>query len=176
MNPFEELLTDTVYILTTDTTRSGPYKTSIGTKGGLSATIFDKNLDVQEGVKLLRPLPNGREELYTVVETNFNPGLREIPAHWNLKLEKDSSLVGRSTAHKSTTIKIKNSQGIQIGDHNVQHIKNGLAGLIEEINASSEATAEKNKAKSAVRELLTNPIIAAILGGAAPGLLAMLMK
>lgn len=90
-NPFAELLNDTVFIQASDGSRSGPYKTAIGSeKGrGLSATIFDGALNVEEGWKLIRPLPNGREEMYTVLETNYSPGLSGIPPHWNLQLQKE---------------------------------------------------------------------------------------
>ena len=46
MNPFASLQNDTVYIENTSGERSVSYKTAIGSKNGLSATIFEKSLDV----------------------------------------------------------------------------------------------------------------------------------
>ena len=71
MNPFSALLNDTVYIENSEGERSGPYKTAIGNKNGLSATIFEQQLDVEEGWKLVRSLPNGKEEKYTILEGAF---------------------------------------------------------------------------------------------------------
>jgi RIP homotypic interaction motif len=134
--------------------RTGPYKTAISSKGGLSSTIFENSLDVEEGFNLVRLLPNGKEEFYTIVETNYNPGLHEIPPHWNLKLRKNTSLSQPHT--QKTTINISNSQGIQIGDHNIQHIANSLVGLIEEIN-SSTAGAGKGKSKECPARAVFKP-------------------
>jgi len=175
MNPFSSLLNDTVFIQAQDGTKSGPYKTAIGSKGGLSASIFENTLDVEEGWKLIRPLPSGKEEAYTILEANYSPGLHGIPPHWTLKLRKDSSLVtAPQKPNQSTTINISNSQGIQIGDHNTQHIANSLIGLIEKIEASEAPAHEKAEAKSLLYELLCNPVVAAVLGGATSGVLGLL--
>ena len=174
MNPFASLQNDTVYIENGDGERSVSYKTAIGSKGGLSATIFEKSLDVEEGWKLIRALPNGKEESYTILETNYNAGLHSIPASWKLKLKKDSSLIHKSPVQKNTTINISNSQGIQVGDHNVQNIETGLKELVEQINSSSVNDSEKQEAKSALRQLMDNPVVAGVLGGATSGILALL--
>ena len=174
MNPFSNLLNDTVYVQASDGTKSGPYKTAIGSKGGLSASIFENTLDVEEGWKLIRPLPSGKEESYTILEANYSPGLHAIPPHWTLKLRKDSSLVTSQKPSQSTTININNSQGIQIGDHNVQHIANSLVGLVEKIEASNAPAHEKAEAKGLLREMLSNPVVAAVLGGATSGVLGLL--
>ncbi|MCX5870145.1 MAG: hypothetical protein NTY00_05805 [Deltaproteobacteria bacterium] len=174
MNPFAQLLNDTVFIVSNDGTRTGPYKTAISSKNGFSASIFESKLDVEEGWKLFRPLPSGREESYKITEANYSPGLHAIPPHWTLKLRKDGSLAKENTASKATTININNSQGIQIGDHNVQHIANSLAGLVEEIESSASQQHEKEEAKGLLHTLLSNPTVAGILGGATSGLLALL--
>jgi spermidine synthase len=46
----------------------------------------------EEGWVLIRELPNGRKEKFTVAETNFRHKFNSIPAHWRLKLQKHSSL------------------------------------------------------------------------------------
>jgi len=174
MNPFASLQNDTVYIESSNGERSVAYKTAIGSKGGLSATIFEKALDVEEGWKLMRALPNGKEESYTILETNYNAGLHSIPASWKLKLKKDSSLLNKPPVHKNTTINISNSQGIQVGDHNTQNIETGLKELVEQINSSDINDSEKQEAKSALRKLMDNPVVAGVLGGATSGILALL--
>lgn len=173
-NPFDQLMNDTVFIETPSRLRSGPFKTAIGSKNGLSATIFDASLDVEEGFKLVRPLPSGKNELYTILEANYSPGLHTIPPHWVLKLQKDSSLVPQRTGPQNTTINIANSQGIQIGDHNVQHIASSLVGLVEKIEASDCPSQQKAEAKGLLRQLIENPVVAAVLGGAASGVVTLL--
>jgi hypothetical protein len=174
MNPFNKLLNDTVFVEDPNGSRSGPYKTAIGKKNGLSASIFEENLDVEEGWKLIRPLPNGKEESYTILEANFNPGIQSIPSFWELMLRKDSSLLNNPEVQKTTTVNISNSQGIQVGDHNVQHIAGSLIGLIESIETSGALASEKENAKGLLRELMSNPVVAGILGGATSGILALL--
>jgi len=171
VNPFASLQNDTVFIEKPTGERSQPYKTAIGSKNGFSASIFDENLDVEEGWKLIRPLPNKKEETFTILEANYSPGLHAIPSHWTLKLRKEASL---ATGSKSpTTINISNSSGIQIGDHNVQHIANSLIGLVEKIEGLPASTKEKDEAKGLLRKVLENPTVAAVLGSATAGLLAL---
>lgn len=167
MNPFADLQNDSVYIEKLSGERTGPYKTNIGSKGGFSASIFEATLDVEEGWKLIRPLPNGKEELFTILEVNYRAGLHSIPPHWTLKLRKESSLAEASRV--TTTINIANSSGIQIGDHNVQHIANSFVALIEKIEASNTTDQEKASAKGLLRSVLENPTVAAVLGGATAG-------
>lgn len=172
MNPFASLQNDTVFIERPAGERSGPYKTAIGSKGGFSASIFEPSLDVEEGWKLIRPLPNGKEELFTILEANYSPGLASIPPHWTLKLKKESSLA--VTPRPTTTINIANSSGFQIGDHNIQHIANSFVGLIEKIEASNMSAQEKAEAKSLLRSVLENPTVAAVFGSATTCVLALL--
>jgi hypothetical protein len=173
MNPFADLLNDTVFV-EHDGERTGPYKTAIGNKKGLSASIFDDSLDVEEGWKLIRPLPNGKEESYTILETNYSPGLHGIPPSWTLKLRKDSSLLNKRPVQKSTTINISNSQGIQVGDYNTQSIEVGLQELINKINDSEVSVPEKEEAKNILMQLMGNPVVAGVLGGATSGILGLL--
>ncbi|MDP1992173.1 MAG: RIP homotypic interaction motif-containing protein [Syntrophales bacterium] len=167
MSPFTELLNEEVYIVAPNGERQGPFKTAIG-KG--SATIFDETIDVEEGYKLVKPLPNGKAEIYTIVETKHNNDFHGIPAHYALKVRKDSSLVDRNQPPKSTTVNIHNSHGFQIGDHNVQTIAISLQALLNKINESSVTEPEKAAARGKLRQLIENPVIASILGGLASGI------
>jgi hypothetical protein len=117
-------------------------------------------------------LPNGKEELFTILEANYSPGLHSIPSHWTLQLKKDSSLAAGPRA--ATRINIDNSSGIQIGDHNVQHIANSFVGLVERIEASNTSAQDKAQAKGLLRDVLENPTVTAILGSATAGILALL--
>ncbi len=174
MNPFPPLQNDTVYIEKVDGSRSGAFKTAISSKNGFSATIFESELDVKEGWKLIRPLPRGKEESYTILEAIYNPGLHTIPPHWTLKLKKDLSMLNKPSVPNSTTINISNSEGFQIGDNNVQNIEKSLFYLIEKIKTSDATETEKAEAKCLLKQLLQNPAVAAVLGGATSGLIGLL--
>lgn len=173
MGPFSHMMTDTVYLEDKSGNRSGPFKSAIASEksGKKKAPIFDESLHIVEGYKLIRQLPNGNEETYMIAEADFTSAFGGIPACWDLTLSKSGVLPKGPTP---TTINIHNSQGIQIGDHNVQHIANSLIGLLESIDASNEPEAAKKKAKSLIRDVLENPTVAAILGGAAAGVAGLL--
>ena len=105
---FDKLLNDSVFVINHEGQRNGPYKTTIS-KG--KATVFDKTIDVEEGFKLIRSLPNGKEESYTILESNYSPGLGSIPPHYSLILRKDSSLLQKERSVNPTNISISNVSG-----------------------------------------------------------------
>jgi hypothetical protein len=51
---------------------------------------------------------------------------------------------------------------------------NSLIGLIEKVEASSASPQEKREAKGILRRSLENPTVAAVLGSAVSGVLALL--
>lgn len=67
-----------------------------------------------------------------------------------------------------------NHEDWTIDDHNVQHIANSLQGLIEKIESSNTTPSEKAEAKSLLQKVLSNPVVAAVLGGSASGLIELL--
>ncbi len=177
--PFSSMHNDEVSVQSTDGAKSANYKTHIGgaKDGHHSATIFDKDFIGQEGWILSRILPGGREEKYLIVQADFSPGLHSIPPHWNLKLKKGSSFSQMQEdlrTKQAPVININNSQGIQIGDHNIQHIASSLQGLIEKIDQSSAPEYERQEAKNLLAQLLDNPTVASILGGAVGGVIGLL--
>lgn len=178
MNPFSSLQKDHVTVKSKDGSQSATYKTSINAEGGGHvATVFDESFIGTEGSILTRTLPGGREEAYLIAQADFSPGLGGIPPHWNLKLKKGTSLAQReheAQVRHAPIININNSQGIQIGDQNVQHIASSLQGLIEKIDQSSASLHEKHEAKGLVAKLLENPTVASLLGGAISGAVGLL--
>ncbi|MCH7612578.1 MAG: hypothetical protein IIB95_03980 [Candidatus Marinimicrobia bacterium] len=101
-------MNDTVFVITSDGENNSSYKTAISNKG--VATIFDETLDVEEGYKLIRLLPNGKEDVYTILEANYSPDLKSNPPHYSLKIRKDSSLLHKQPKEKATNINISSSQ------------------------------------------------------------------
>jgi hypothetical protein len=132
-------------------------------------------LPIAEGWKLFQSVPGGREQAFTVIEANYSPHFHGIPEHWSLVLRKDGSIVHQPKA-VSQTINISNSTGVQIGDHNIQHIANSLVGLVESIDAATGPKEQKTAAKGLLREFITNPVVASVLGSAAGGIMTMLSK
>jgi hypothetical protein len=101
----------------------------------------------------------------------------DSPPHWSLKLRKGTSLSQTKQElqiKQAPVININNSQGIQIGDRNIQHIASSLQGLIEKIDQSSASPQEKHEAKGLVARLLENPTVASLLGGAISGAIGLL--
>lgn len=171
MNPFSDLQKDSVFIVKATGSRAGPYKTALSKD---SASIFDASLDVDDGDKLVRTLPNGKEESYTIVQADFSQGLHGIPPHYNLKLTKDSAIKQTASLAKHTTIHINHSTGVQVGDHNTVNIQNALTELIQRIEQTGATGAEKEEAKSRLSAFLAHPLVTSILGGAVGGLTKLL--
>ena len=67
-------------------------------------------------------------------------------------------------------ISISQSQGVQIGNGNVQNISNVIEQLIWRIDNSNYTEAEKIEAKSRLKSFLEHPLVTSIIGGLAGGL------
>lgn len=63
---------------------------------------------------------------------------------------------------------------VQIGNNNSLVIEQGLKSLIDKIDSKDIPEPEKEVAKNSLKSLLSNPTVAAILGGAASGILSLL--
>lgn len=174
MNSFADFARDKIYIEDDTRKQIGPYMANIGLKDGFSATIYDPTFDVKEGWILIRELPNGRKEQFTITETNFRDEFHSIPARWILKLKKHSSLIATDKIKPITQINITNSHGFQVGDNNIQYIADSLISLVQQIESTEGSEGDKEAAKGFLRELISNPIVASILGGATSGILSLL--
>jgi hypothetical protein len=175
MNPFADMMNDDVYFESADGQRQGPFKTAFGNKG---ISIFDDSLNVVEGDKAIRILPNSREEYYTITEVAYSSGLGGhggIPPHYTLKLSKDSALrpgaPGKSTTNHIT---IHGSQGIQIGDHNVQNLQLALGELIQKIDSLDAPREEREEAKNRLTAFLAHPLVSSVVGASLPVALGLL--
>ena len=165
----DSLMGDNVYIESPSGEQVGPVKASVQ---GSKIFINDETLAIEEGGKVLRPLPNGKCESHTILEVEFykdpfGGGL----SHYRLKTRKDSSLVPTPS---KTTININHSRGIQIGDNNVQNIIGSLESLTKAIDSSDATAEEKADAKGKLKAFLSHPATVAILGAAAGKLMGML--
>lgn len=165
--PFAALQNDTVHIEKPDGSRIGPFKSSVSST---SATIFDKTLDVNDGEKLVRALPNGREEFYLITSADYSAGLAGIPPHYTLKLQRTTAIRPAASPTSNTTVHINHSTGIQVGNHNVINIQNALNDLTRRIDQAAAPDTDKAEAKSRIAAMLAHPLVGSILGGVAGGL------
>jgi RIP homotypic interaction motif len=166
-NPFADFLTDEVQIQNAAGQITGPHKCAIAKD---KITIFDEKLDVTDGDKAFRPLPNGKAEQYDIQDVQFSNSFHGIPAHFDLTVRRKGSLVPIPGA-KVTQITISNSHGFQIGDHNVQHIVDSFKQVISAIDKAEDPKA-RAEAKSRLKSFLEHPLTSATLGGAVQSLLS----
>lgn len=164
------LMTDKVFFEDQSGIRSGPFKTKFATG---TIIIFQSDLKVTEGDRVIQPLPNGSEQIYIAEDVTFNSGLRNIPAHFSIKVVKESVTQKRATPMASTTYNISGAN-VQVGDHNIQNIAASMQQLAQTIEDSNFPPEQKSEAKEVLRSLVENPVVAAVLGGAAQGILGML--
>jgi hypothetical protein len=166
---FDDLLGDEIFIESPQGERVGPVKASVQ---GNKVFVYDEKLVIEEGGKILRPLPNGKSEAHTILEVAFNKDpFNGRMSHYAIKTRKDSSLVPTPS---NTTINITSSQGIQIGNQNVQNIVGALEILANALESSNASPAEKADVKARLKAFLSHPITVAVLGGAAGKLMGML--
>jgi len=168
---FERLLGDEIYIVSpSGETTAGPLKASVQ---GDKVYVFDESLVIEEGGKVLRTLPNGRCESRTILQVDFNqaPAQMRQGSHYKIITRKDSSLVDQPS---KTTINITNSQGIQIGDGNLQSIVTSFEILVKAIDSVNLPENQKKDAKTKLKAFLSHPLTTTVLGSAAAKLLGML--
>ncbi len=150
MNPFADLLNDTVYIESPDGRRSGPFKTNL--REG-RATIFAQNLEASQRDALVHSLPHGVENVYSIKSIHYTDGMMDVPASYTFMLgakQPPSEKNLPDTPHEEITTPLPN-------------LRNILEDLIQEIEKSDGNNEQKIIAKSKIKELMGNPIIASIL-------------
>ena len=168
---FDEMLGDEILIESPTGQRVGSVKASVQ---GSKVFVHDQSLVIEEGGKILRPLPNGKMEVYNILEVNFHKdpfGHSPNLSHYEIKTRKESSLI---PAHGSTTINITGSHNIQIGNQNVQNIVGSFELLTKALDSSDALPEEKTEVKSRLQAFLSHPLTQSILGSAADKLLGML--
>jgi hypothetical protein len=69
-------------------------------------------------------------------------------------------------------ISVNQSQGVQIGSNNIQTFDYSIGQLILQIDRSQATDEEKREAKSKLKLLLENPLIASIIGAGITALIA----
>lgn len=167
----QSLQNSKMYIQSKNGSKTGPYRCAFSNNNVIT---FETSISVEEGDKILRSLPNGKEESFTVLETSYNDGLRNTKPFWKLVVRKDTSLKEKSMRN-TTSINIHNSQGIQVGDHNTQrNVANSFETLISIIEESNYSEQEKTEAKNKLKEFISHPLVSSILGSVVGNLMGLL--
>jgi len=166
---FDRLLGDDVFIVSPAGQQVGPVKASVQ---GDVVYFKDETIVIEEGGKLLRALPNGKSEEFLVLRVDFmQDPCGRLPggglSHFKVTTRKSSSLV---PTPGGTTVNIANSQGIQIGNGNVQNVIGSLQQLAEAIGSAQAPAEHKGEAIAALKALLTHPLVNTILGVAGTAL------
>lgn len=157
----DRLMGDEIYIESASGETVGPVKSSVQ---GNKVYIKDETLVIEEGGKILRPLPNGKAESYSILQVDFHRGpFGSRLSHYEITTRKDSSLV---PVPSSTTINISHSQGIQVGDGNIQNIVTSFEILAKAIDSADASVDQKQDAKAKLKTFLSHPLTAAVLGSA----------
>jgi hypothetical protein len=160
---------DDIFIESRAGERTGPVKASVQ---GNKVYIGDESVVIEEGGRILRPLPHGKSEAHAILQVDFHKDpFGGRLSHYEVTTRKETSLVPTPTA---TNINISHSQGIQIGDGNVQNIIGSLESLVSAINSANSSPEQKIEAKASLKAFLSHPLVTAILGAAAGKLLSML--
>lgn len=162
MPPFSDMAKDKIFIVKVNGTRLGPYYGALSLD---SCTIFNKMLDIEHGDTIARPLPNGKEEHYTVLRADFREDFHGIPGGYDLTLQKEQQIF-KNPSSVVNNVSISHSTGFQVGDNNVQHIKNALLELERAIDAQDASPEAKSDVKSKLKSVLQHPLTVAILGAA----------
>lgn len=149
--------------------RSGPYRCMFSRP---KLTLWYSELDICEGDKIIRSIP-GREEAYTATVVDYHQSFDGIPACYVIDISKDTALPKPNRTITTNHINIHGSTGIQIGDHNVQHLEAGLKELLSVIDKSEGEPAAKEEAKGRLKGFLEHPLTASAVGAGLPALMAL---
>lgn len=85
----DSMMNDEIYIESPSGERVGPVKSSVQ---GNKVYINDITLNIEEGGKILRPLPNGKAESHSILQVDFLKGPRGSHlSHYKVTTRKDSS-------------------------------------------------------------------------------------
>lgn len=117
-------------------------------------TIEDMTIDIEEGDTIVRDLPNGKQERFTILDTGFMRGMGgHIPDHYNVSLERVSKLP-KADAHGSGYITVVNEGGrvnINSTDNSMNiQVSNDTERIFAELTAALDGIADDALIESVV--------------------------
>lgn len=145
---FEEIMNDTIYILKSDGEKYGPFKGTVTPNQIFPSKV---NIIIEAGDRIIRPLSNGGEETYTVINPVFYEDFADIEAHYQLDVRKDGTILRHPPSHVTNNISFQgdgNKININSLDNstNIEYNEsiNALVNeLLEEISKLDDNSANK---------------------------------
>ena len=115
--------------------------------GKKKITIEDVSLDIEEGDTIVRDLPNGKQEHFTVIDPGFARGMGgHIPDYYSVSIERISKLPKADT-HGSGYITVVNEGGrvnINSTDNSINiQVSNDTERLFNELATALEETRDQ---------------------------------
>ena len=147
------MMTDKVFFEDKNGARSGPYKTKFGTD---RITVFQDELHVAEGDRVIQPLPDGSEQLYIAEAIHCNAARGNIPAHYSITIAKETA-----SPMPGTTLTTANARA---GNDNHAHLAALIQSFTQGIENSNFPADQKDEAKRLLHALIEHPVVAAVLG------------
>jgi hypothetical protein len=146
------MMTDKVFFEDKTGTRIGPYKTRFGTD---RITVFQDELSVKEGDRVIQPLPDGSEQGYTVEAVSHHAERRNIPAHFSITLAKEAAPpLPVVHAGLGARAPVKSNE---------ENIALFIQRMTEGIDNAGFPAEQKDEARRLLRALIEHPVIEAVL-------------
>lgn len=157
------MMTDPFFIEDRAGTRNGPFKTKFGSG---TLMVFQSELNIAEGDRIIRPLPDGSERTYIVEGSSFSSGSRNIPGHYSIRISEQAAAPGAASSALTATRDCEgtSAQAADKGLHSIAASMQSLAQAIERADFPSE---QKEAARKALHALIENPVVTAVLTGTA---------
>jgi len=157
------MMTDKVFFEDKYGTRSGPYKTRFGTD---RITVFQDELNVTEGDRVIQPLPDATERIYIADAVTYHAARRNIPGHFSIAITTEAAVPVRGASAAGNEIGVPGSVRPADGNKNVADALNTLAHGIENAGFPSD---QKDEALRLLRTLIAHPVVAAVLAAEKAG-------
>jgi hypothetical protein len=159
---FHEMLNDKVNLVRQNGERADGIKAAVSSK---SIVIDDAHLVIEEGDKIERPLANGRVEMYVVLDAGYHNAFHGIPAHYQLKVRKESSLVPDSRgstvynlhgAHSRVNIH-SHDESLNVAVAGDAQVFQSVREAIEQAQLPTDVTTELLEGLRALQEAVGRP-------------------
>jgi len=170
MNPFADMENDTV-VVERDGAEVARYKCCFVEP---KLTIMGDNVDILEGDKLFQLLPSGKRVEFDVEDVSYQSGLDGMCGCVLVALEKVRAKPKPVATSTTNHITINSSNGIQIGDNNVQNLEIVMRDVLAAIDKADAPREEKEEARNRLHKFLEHPLVVAAVGAAVPAAIGLL--
>ncbi|HYD60249.1 MAG TPA: hypothetical protein VEC35_07835 [Noviherbaspirillum sp.] len=158
------MMTDKVFFEDKNGTRSGPYKTKFGAD---RITVFQDELHVTEGDRVIHPLPDETEQTYVAETVTHNAARRNIPAHYSITIAKEAAPPMPDTSATATSPDA-HASGARAGNSDIENIAAFIQSLAESIDNTHFPAEQKDEARRLLRTLVEHPVVVFLVMGKGP--------